>query len=235
MPIVLEREAKTVSEATISICEEFGLRRDELDVVILEEGSKGVFGIGSKNAKVRVTVKLENVTEKGLRSKKALEALLGFFSTDYSVSIKETADRIKLDVKTGEDKGILIGKRGEMLRSIEFLLGKMSGKFSKDDEEDKRISIDIGGYKKRREESIVRVVRDAARKVKKSGKPITLDPMSSFERKIAYTILKRENGLRFDTKVIEGDEKRITISSLRDREHRSREAAPKKIDSGQSN
>jgi spoIIIJ-associated protein len=110
MPIVIEREAKTVSEATISVCEEYGLRRDDLDVEVLEEGSRGVLGIGSKNARVRITIRRDDITEKGLRAKKALEMILGFFVSTHSVNLRETPDKIKLEVKISENKGLLIGK-----------------------------------------------------------------------------------------------------------------------------
>ncbi|MGQ0793788.1 MAG: Jag N-terminal domain-containing protein [Deltaproteobacteria bacterium] len=226
MPIVIERAAKTVSEAAISVCEELGLSRDEIEVEVIEEGSKGIFGIGSKNARVRVRVKLEDITEIGLKTKKALEELLGFFSTDFAVSLRESPDRINLDVKTGDDKAILIGRRGEMLRAVEFLMGRISGRLSAGGEE-KRISLDIGGYKKRREEAIIKSVKEAARRVRRSGRPVTLEPMSSFERKIAYSALKRESNLKFDTKVIEGDEKRIIISPARDgRGREPKQSAP---------
>jgi spoIIIJ-associated protein len=218
MPIVIEREGKTVSEAIINACEELGVSRDEIDVEVLEEGSKGVLGIGSKNARVRVKVKREDVSEKGLRAKKTLEVLLGFFTPAYSVNLKETSDKIKLDVRLSDDRGLLIGKKGEMLRAMEFIVGKIAGRFCKDGKE-KKVSIDVGGYKKRREEAIIKIVKEAAQKVRKSGRPIMLEPMSAFERRIAYMILKRENGLKFETKV-DGEEKRIIISSVNTNKNR---------------
>ncbi|GIW46685.1 MAG: DNA-binding protein [Deltaproteobacteria bacterium] len=209
MSIVIEKEGKTVSEAIISLCEELGLARDEIEVEVLEEGSKGVLGIGSKNARIRAKVKRDDVSEKGLRAKRVLEIILGFFISDYSVNLKETSDRIKLEVRTSEDKGLLIGKQGETLKAMEFLVGKIAGRVCKDGKE-KRVSIDIAGYKKRREEAIAKMVKEAAEKARRSGKPVTLEPMSPFERRIAYMTLKKENGLRLETKS-EGNEKRITI------------------------
>ena len=78
MAIVLEKEGKTVSEATISACEELGVSRNEVDIEVIQESSKGVLGIGSKNAIVKVTVKNEKLSEKGLKSKKALESILEY-------------------------------------------------------------------------------------------------------------------------------------------------------------
>jgi spoIIIJ-associated protein len=219
-PIVIEREAKTVSEATISICEEFGLRRDDLDVEVLEEGSKGVLGIGSKNARVRITIRRDDITEKGLRAKKALELILAFFVPTHSVNLRETPDKIKLEVKISENKGLLIGKKGEMIRAMEFIVGKIAGRSCETGKE-KRVLVDIEGYKKRRESAVSKLVKEAVKRARDSGRPVTLDPMSAFERRIAYMTLKHEDGIKFDTRV-EGEEKRIIINPLRRNGERNR-------------
>lgn len=210
MGIVLEKEGKTVSDATMSACEELGISRSEIDVEVLQKSSKGVLGIGSRNAKVRITVKDENLSEKGLKSKKALEAILGHLVPTYSIGIRENPDRIKLDIRDTNDKGLLIGKRGEMIKALEYIVGKISGRSSEDGRE-KRISIDVDGYKMRREDKISRLVKDTAKKVRKIQKPISLEPMSASERRMAYIALKREGGVGYETKV-ERDEKMIIIT-----------------------
>ncbi len=215
MPIVIEKQGKTVSEATISACEELGVSRSEVDVEVLQESSKGVLGIGGRDAKVRVTVKNEKLSEKGLRSKKALESILSHLVPTYSVGIRETADRIKLDIKDTNDKGLLIGKRGEMIKSLEYIVGKIAGRSCEDGRE-KRINIDIDGYKRRREDKITRLIKDTARKVRKNKKPISLDPMSASERRMAYIALKREGGVGYETKE-EQDQKRIIITPQQSR------------------
>ena len=196
MGIVLEKEGKTVSDATMSACEELGISRSEIDVEVLQKSSKGVLGIGSRNAKVRITVKDENLSEKGLKSKKALEAILGHLVPTYSIGIRENPDRIKLDIRDTNDKGLLIGKRGEMIKALEYIVGKISGRSSEDGRE-KRISIDVDGYKMRREDKISRLVKDTAKKVRKIQKPISLEPMSASERRMAYIALKREGGVGY--------------------------------------
>ena len=210
MGIVLEKEGKTVSDATMSACEELGISRSEIGVEVLQKSSKGVLGIGSRNAKVRITVKDENLSEKGLKSKKALEAILGHLVPTYSIGIRENPDWIRLDIRDTNDKGLLIGKRGEMIKALEYIVGKISGRSSEDGRE-KRISIDVDGYKRRREDKISRLVKDTAKKVRKIQKPISLEPMSASERRMAYIALKREGGVGYETKV-ERDEKRIIIT-----------------------
>ena len=213
MPVVIEKEGKTVSEAIISGCEALGVSREEVDVEVLDEGSKGVLGIGGKSARVKITVKRTDVSEKGLRAKKSLVSILGFFVSTYSVQLGETSEVIKLDIKSGDETGLLIGRRGETLKAMEFIVGKIAGRFSENDME-KRISIDVEGYKKRKEENIAKMVKEVAKKVRSSGRPITLDSMPASERKIAYIALKNEDGIRIETRG-EGEEKRITINPLK--------------------
>ena len=162
---------------------------------------------------VKITVKRTEVSEKGLRAKKSLESILGFFVSTYSVHLGETSEVIKLDIKSGDETGLLIGRRGETLKAMEFIVGKIAGRFSENGME-KRISIDVEGYKKRREENIAKMVKEVAKKVRSSGRPITLDSMPASERKIAYIALKNEDGIRIETRG-EGEEKRITINPLK--------------------
>ena len=210
MPVELEKQAKTVSEATISACEELGVSRSEVEVEVLQESSKGVLGIGGRDAKVRITVINEKLTEKGLKSKKALESILEHLVPTYSVGLRETNDRIKLDIKDTNDKGLLIGKRGEMIKALEYIIGKISGRSSEGGRE-KRINIDIDGYKRRREDKISRLIRDTAKKVRKTKKPVSLEPMTASERRMAYIALKREGGVGYETKE-DRDQKRIIIT-----------------------
>jgi len=210
MGIVLEKEGKTVSEATISACEELGVARNEVDVEVLQESSKGVLGIGGRNAIVRVSVKNDKLSEKGLKSKKALETILAYLVPTYSVGIRETADRIKLDIRDTNDKGLLIGKRGEMIKSLEYIVGKISGRACEDGRE-KRVNIDVDGYKRRREDKISKLIKETAGKVRKIKKPISLDPMTASERRMAYIALKREGGVSYETKE-EKDQKRIIVT-----------------------
>lgn len=209
MSVEIEVEGKTVSEATINACEQLGVTRNQVDIEVLDEGSKGLLGIGGKPARVKAKVIQENVSEKGLKAKTVLDNILAYFTDNYTVTLRETADRIKLDVKMPDNRGLIIGKSGEMLKSLEFLIGKISSR-NTETGKGKRIYIDIEGYKRRKEDSISKMVRDSVKKVRKFKKPVTLNPMSAYERRITYITLKREKGIRYDTKV-DGDKKTITI------------------------
>jgi len=210
MAVVIEREGKTVSEATINACEELGVPRTEIDVEILNEGSSGVLGIGGKNARVKISLKNSNFSVKGLRAKKALGDLLNYLADSHSVNIKETHDKIKLDVTMSDDKGLIIGKRGEMIKAMEYIVGKIASR-SCDDGREKRVSIDVDGYKKRREDTVSRLVRETINKVKETGQAVTLDRLSASERRLVYIKLKRERGIQFETKLGQNDFKSIKI------------------------
>ena len=222
MPIVIEREGKTVSEAIIRACEDLGVTRNDIDVQVLEEGSKGVLGIGGKEARIRITVTRPDVSEKGLKAKKTLHEILGYIVSSHSITLRETDDRIKLDVKIDDDKGLLIGRKGEMIKALEYITGKIAGRSCEEGRE-KRVLIDIDDYKRRREESISRMVKDTVRRVRKIGKPVTLEPMSAFERRITYITLKQESGIAYETKGT-GEEKRIVISPQRHNRARDRQS-----------
>src|SRR3989337_3344114 len=157
MPVVIEKEGKTVAEAIISGCEALGVSREEVDVEVLDEGSKGVLGIGGKSARVKITVKRADVSEKGLRAKKSLESILGFFVSTYSVHLGETSEVIKLDIKSGDETGLLIGRRGETLKAMEFIVGKIAGRFSENAGGEKN-SIEVECTKNADEENIAKMV-----------------------------------------------------------------------------
>ncbi len=214
MPVVIEKEGKTVSEATISACEELGVARDEIEVEVLEEGSRGVLGLGGKNARVRVTVKTPRVTEKGLRAKKALEDLMEFIADSYWVELDERDDEIRLNVRCGEHKALVIGRRGENLSAIEYLVGKIASKYS-DNGRDKRVYIDVDGYKKKREQTIANLVKNAARKARKTGRPVPLGGLPAYERKIAYNVIKRIGGVTTQTREENGGKTIMVIPTRR--------------------
>ncbi len=137
----------------------------------------------------------------------AIGKKLGHAETDGR---REMMARVKGDVKDTNDKGLLIGKQGEMIKALEYVVGKISGRSCEEGRE-KRIHIDVDGYKRRREDKISRLIKDTAKKVRKIQKPISLEPMSASERRTAYIALKREGGVGYETKV-DRNQKRIIIT-----------------------
>ncbi len=145
MTTAIEKEGKTISEAVVNACEELGVSKDEVEIEVIREDSKGVLGIGSRNAIVRVEVKTGGLSDKAFRAKKTLETLLGFlFSAPQNVKAEETENRIILEVWPVKDKKFLIGRNGEVIKSIEYIVGKIASKNSVEGKNN-RVAINIGG------------------------------------------------------------------------------------------
>lgn len=178
----VEKTGKTVQEAVDMALEELQCDRDNVDIEVLEEGTKGIFGFGSKVAKVRVTVKESN-------SEKAREFLLSVFekmNVEAEIIAQEDEDSILLKIK-GDDIGIIIGRRGETLDSLQYLTSLVVNK-SKEDY--KRVVIDIENYRQKREETLVKLAYRLADRVVKYKKNITLEPMNPYERRVIHSSLQ---------------------------------------------
>ena len=191
----IEKSAKTTDEAIRLALVELGLHRDEVEVEVLEEGSKGIFGIGAKNAVVKVTqiVNLEG---------RARDFLNNIFTT--------MGLRVELDIKSegkvmtinliGDNMGIIIGKRGDTLDALEHLVNLC---VNKGDGEYVKVILDTENYRARREQTLVKLAKNLASSVTRNNKKITLEPMHSNERRIIHATL--QNHPNVDTFSI-GDE-----------------------------
>ena len=139
----VEKEAKTVDEAISLALEELGIELEDADVEILEEGSKGVLGlIGTRSAKVRVTANVS--CEKIVRI--FLDKMVECIGIDADIKIKETRDAIDVQI-FGENVGALIGKHGDTLYSMSYLLGLM---VNRNKDVYKRVTVDVENYRKNR-------------------------------------------------------------------------------------
>ena len=181
----VEQSAKTVDEAVTDALVELGLTSDQVEIEILDEGSKGLLGLfGSKMARVRVTKKvdLKNIAENFL--KELLQAM------DISSQITMTEeDKSTLAINLeGEEMGVLIGKRGQTLDAIQYLTSLVVNKYS---DHYIRIKMDTEDYRNRRRKTLEALANNLAMKVKKTGKKFTLEPMSSNERRIVHSTLQK--------------------------------------------
>lgn len=213
MANAIEKEGKTISEAVVNACEELGVSKDEVEIEVIREDSKGVLGIGSRNAIVRVEIKTGGLSEKAFRAKKTLEAVLGFlFSTPQSVKAEETENRIILEVWPVKDKKFLIGKNGEVIKSLEYIVGKIASKNSNEGK-NKRVAINIGGHDgKKKETDVPKKVAETVQKVKQSGNSHSIERLSSYERKMAYIELKKQEDITYETVPSKGNSKKIVVS-----------------------
>jgi spoIIIJ-associated protein len=122
----------------------------------------------------------------------ALQRIIDLITTDATISIEERSSRIFFNVKGG-NSGILIGKRGQTLEAIQYILGKI---VNKSRQERIRIQVDVEGYLEKRRISLEGLASRLAEKVKRTGKPATIGQMNSHDRRIVHIALKNNNLVR---------------------------------------
>jgi spoIIIJ-associated protein len=123
-----------------------------------------------------------------------LRGILGKMGIEFEVVPSETEERITLEVK-GPETGLIIGKKGQTLDSLQYLVNKIRSKQLGEDHEGKAISVDAEGYRERRAESLVELAHKMAEKAKRTGKPVAADPMSAADRRIIHVTLANMTGL----------------------------------------
>lgn len=183
MAQVVEKTGKTVQEAISLALEELGADESDVEIEVIEEGSKGIFGlIGTKLARVRVTLK----ETCGSVAINFVQDVLDKMKVDAEIKVEEDDELVSLKIR-GRDIGIVIGRRGETLDSLQYLTSLVVNKNS---DKYKRVVIDIENYRKKREETLVKLAEKLAARVVKFRRPITLEPMNPYERRIIHSTLQ---------------------------------------------
>lgn len=183
----IEFTGKTVEDALENALSELKVSNDKVEYTITDEGSKGFLGlIGSKPAKISVTIKKTPLEECEL----FLQEMLLKMDVNAEILVREEADKVFIDVK-GEEVGTIIGYRGETLDSIQYLLNIFINKANKGIY--KRVILDAGEYRVKREETLKKLAQKTAYKVKKYGRTMRFEPMNPYERKIIHSALQDDN------------------------------------------
>lgn len=186
---IVEKTGKTIDSAVQAALTELEAKKEDVEIEVLEEPSKGLFGfIGTKPAKVRVTLpeKPEKVAVD------FLEKIFNKLGVKVTTEIFHREESILLSM-TGADLGILIGRRGETLDSLQYLVNLAVGKkFG----QKFRIVLDVEGYRKRREQTLINLAQRLSEKARRTGQNLVLEPMSPHERRIIHTALQNDNKVR---------------------------------------
>jgi spoIIIJ-associated protein len=202
----VETEGKTTEEAIQKACEELRVSRQDLEIEVLSGGSSGFLGLGAKNARIRATVKEISAprtpearpsaalsdNQAAETAKKTLQDILRFLEVEATVDLKEDSERILLNIQ-GDGSGLLIGRKGQTLDAMEYLINKI---VHKDAEDKKRIVVDTEDYRFRREDSLVKLAQRLGEKAKRLGRPVTISPMSAHDRRIIHLALQDDKTLR---------------------------------------
>jgi spoIIIJ-associated protein len=222
-----EFEGKTTEEAIQNAARELNLPVEELSIDVIEPGSAGIFGlVGGRKAKIKVTLKTqaeleeeeeEEEPEAGeqreeLRendvtfAKKTLEEILALIPVEATVAASRGEGRITLRVQ-GDRSGLLIGRKGNTLDALQFLVNKIVSKAL-----DKKIDvvIDSENYRRRREDSLTQLALKMGDKAKRIKKPVTTNPMNPHDRRLIHLALKDDEHLETRSRG-EGLLKRVVI------------------------
>jgi spoIIIJ-associated protein len=213
----LEMSGRTVEEAIQNALKELGVSREEVRVSVLKKGKTGVLGLGAEEALVRVELVSEPAKEGEVAevARSVLEALLAAMGLEVSVvpgegppvaGGEEAAAPVAFDI-SGDDLGILIGRRGQTLSCLQYLVrlivGRRTGSWAP-------IMIDVEGYKQRRYKALQALALRIAEQVQAGQMPFTLEPMSAYERRIVHLALAEHPDVTTQS-VGEGEARKVVI------------------------
>ncbi len=193
----IEVSAKTVNDAITEACQKLTVTSDKLEFEVIEEGSAGFLGIGSKPAVIKARVKssIEDT------AKDFLNEVFRAMNLAVVVDVKydEADNSMEVDL-SGDEMGVLIGKRGQTLDSLQYLVSLV---VNKNVENYIRVKVDTENYRQRRKETLENLAKNISYKVKRTKRPVSLEPMNPYERRIIHSALQND---KYVTTHSEGDE-----------------------------
>jgi spoIIIJ-associated protein len=256
----IEVEEKNVDEAINKALERLQVSRDQVSVEILEEGSRGFFGlVGARPAKVRISVRQEssehgnqeqlpanppaeppeslppvpsapapaasenfaadaNAQQIVTNAKQALQLILERLEVPYTVEVRKREEQILLNIHC-ENENFLIGRRGATLDAIQYLVNRIANKRAT---EKIQVVLDTSDYRVNRKERLQRLAVRLSKRVKMTGKPVTVSPMNPHDRRIIHLALQDDSDIRTVSKGT-GFMRRIMIAAGRNTNRRKAE------------
>lgn len=204
----IEISAKTVSDAVTEACQKFGVPSDKLDYQVIEEGSAGFLGIGAKPAVIKAAVK--NSVEDN--AKQFLKDVFDAMKLVVVADVKYDEENHSMDIDlSGDEMGVLIGKRGQTLDSLQYLVSLV---VNKESEDYIRVKVDTENYRQRRKDTLENLAKNIAYKVKRTKRSVSLEPMNPYERRIIHSALQND---KYVTTHSEGEEpfRRVVVTLKR--------------------
>ncbi|NBJ69790.1 MULTISPECIES: RNA-binding cell elongation regulator Jag/EloR [Clostridia] len=179
---------QTVDEAVQAALEQLKTTRDHVEVNVIDEGKKGLFGVfGTKRAYVKVRI-VENQIEK---TEKYLLQIMKQMNVSATVCTTVVDNHVTYEV-TGDDIAVLIGKRGQTLNALQYLLHLA---MNKNGTEFYTVTLDAEGYRSRRKETLEALAKKMADKAVRLNRKVALEPMPAFERKIIHNVLQENEAI----------------------------------------
>ena len=180
--MIIEKKAKTKEEAISLALAEIGADESEVEIEVVEEGSKGFLGLGGKDAVVKVTYNPDS--EK--RATDFLNKIFEITNEDVTVESEIDGEILKINL-SGPDMGIVIGKRGETLDALQHLTSLV---VNRGDKSFLKVSLDAENYREKRNVALEELAGKLANKVMRTGRNQTLEPMNAYERRIIHSALQ---------------------------------------------
>ena len=183
-----EFSGKTVEDAVIEACTHFGTTRDKVTYEVISEGSGGLLGLGAKPAEIKAALKQASLEE---TASDFLQEVFQAMKLEVEIATKyDEVDKILTIDLAGPEMGVLIGKRGQTLDSVQYLASLVVNKAS---EEYIHVKVDTENYRERRKATLETLAKNISFKVKKTRRPVTLEPMNPYERRIIHSALQGDN------------------------------------------
>ena len=199
--------AKNLDEAILQASMQLGVSSDRIQYEVIENGSAGILGglIGAKPAVIRAT-KIETIDDKATDFLKDVFGAMGL-SVDVNVKVNEEEKEMENNL-SGDEMGILIGKRGQTLDSLQYLVSLVA---NKETDNYIRVKVDTENYRQRRKDTLENLAKNISYKVKRTKRSVSLEPMNPYERRIIHSALQND---RFVTTHSEGDEpfRRVVVT-----------------------
>jgi len=212
----IEATGKTVEKALEKGLAMLKARIDEVEINIVEPGQKGVLGIfGARDARIRITRKRSGSGVEGIVDEVA-RAIMECLDVNYRLFSEEKDGTTYVNIETAGVDGLLIGRKGDTLTSLQHLIGRI---VSKKMGGYQRLTLDVGGYLRNRHEILRQKALKTADKVKKMGREQALEPMAAAERRIVHMALSGIDGISTYT-VGNGDLRKVCISPAKSEESR---------------
>lgn len=215
----VEAEGSSIDEAIVGALKMLGTTRERVEIEILSNAARGLFGIGSRKARVRATLRTPIDAEPppiagaapaapppqqetprppqtldrhiAERARAVLQAIVDHIGVTAQVTLREEDDHLLLDL-TGDATGVLIGRRGQMLDAMEYIVNRI---VSRDEGGSTRIVVDSQSYRQRRREALEELARRMGDQARKKKRAVTLNPMSPRDRRIVHLVLQADPSL----------------------------------------
>lgn len=235
----MEFKGKTKNDAITEACRHFSVPSDKIDYEVIDEGKTGFLGMGSRPALIKARIKeekpkvvetaeftktpvvesvqAETVTMVAIDVEAVTQKFLSDVFTAMGISVEitvkydEEAKTLDVDL-SGDEMGVLIGKRGQTLDSLQYLISLVVNKGTI---EYIRVKVDTENYRQRRKETLENLAKNISYKVKRTRRPVSLEPMNPYERRIIHSALQND---KYVTTHSEGEEpfRRVVVTPKKD-------------------